>query len=122
MLGFSSDGYDQWAEDSVLVYDYYLEIDKSKITDESIRKYGVEITADGYRFIAKKEAVVNNTIPFIYNYILINGQKGKTYFSVNFNDEAVTVPDKFWKISLHRSMLRLLPIKPDGMDGARHLT
>ena len=56
MLGFSSDGYDQWAEDSVLVYDYYLEIDKSKITDESIRKYGVEITADGYRFIAKKEA------------------------------------------------------------------
>ena len=43
----------------------------------------------------KKEAVVNNTIPFIYNYILINGQKGKTYFSVNFNDEAVTVPDKF---------------------------
>lgn len=95
MLGFSSDGYDQWAEDSVLVYDYYLEIDKSKITDESIRKYGVEITADGYRFIAKKEAVVNNTIPFIYNYILINGQKGKTYFSVNFNDEAVTVPDKF---------------------------
>ena len=95
MLGFSSDGYDQEAEDSVLVYDYYLEIDKSKITDESIRKYGVEITADGYRFIAKKEAVVNNTIPFIYNYILINGQKGKTYFSVNFNDEAVTVPDKF---------------------------
>lgn len=95
ILGFSSDGYDQWAEDSVLVYDYYLEIDKSKITDESIRKYGVEITEDGYRFIAKKEAVVNNTIPFIYNYILINGQKGKTYFSVNFNDEAVTVPDKF---------------------------
>ena len=36
-------------------------------------KYGVEITEDGYRFIAKKEAVVNNTIPFIYNYILING-------------------------------------------------
>ena len=43
------------------VYYGYLEIDKSKITDESIRKYGVEITEDGYRFIAKKEAVVNNT-------------------------------------------------------------
>ena len=82
MLGFSPDGYDQWAEDSVLVYDYYLEIDKSKITDESIRKYGVEITADGYRFIAKKEAVVNNTIPFLSLIHILSVRRTKDGFHI----------------------------------------
>ena len=87
--------YDQYAVDSVLVYDYYLEIDKSKITDESIRKYGLEITADGYRFIAKNAAVVNNTVWFKYNYILINGKKGAASFGINFNDEEATVTNKY---------------------------
>ena len=95
MLGSSSNDYATWAEDSALVYDYYLTIDETKITKESIRKYGLEITPDGYRFIAKNEAVVNNTIPFVYHYILINGQTGSCTFSVSFNDEEVTVDNKY---------------------------
>ena len=87
--------YQQYAVDSVLVYDYYLEIDKSKITDESIRKYGLEITSDGYRFIAKNAAVVNNTVWFKYNYILINGKTGSANFGINFNDEETTVANKY---------------------------
>ena len=95
MLGKNSNDYQALAEDSALVYDYYLEIDKSKITDESIRKYGLEIVNNGYSFIARNEAVVNNTIPFIYHYILINGQTGSCNFSVSFNDEEVTVDNKY---------------------------
>ena len=95
MLGKNSNDYQALAEDSALVYDYYLEIDKSKITDESIRKYGLEIVNNGYSFIARNEAVVNNTIPFIYHYILINGQTGSCNFSVSFNDEEVIVDNKY---------------------------
>ena len=95
MLGSSSNDYQTWAEDSALVYDYYLTIDETKITAESIRKYGLEIVNNGYSFIARNEAVVNNTIPFVYHYILINGQTGSCTFSVSFNDEEVTVDNKY---------------------------
>ena len=95
MLGSSSNDYQTWAEDSALVYDYYLTIDETKITAESIRKYGLEIVNNGYSFIARNEAVVNNTIPFVYHYILINGQTGSCNFSVSFNDEEVTVDNKY---------------------------
>ena len=94
-LFYSENDYEKYAEDSVLIYDYYLEIDKSEITDESIRKYGLNITADGYRFIAKNAAVVNNTVWFKYNYILINGKTGSFNFGVNFNDEETTVTNKY---------------------------
>ena len=95
MLSSSMNDYQTLAEDSALVYDFYLTIDETKITAESIRKYGVEITPDGYSFIAKNEAVVNNTIPFIYNYILINGQTGSCKFNVSFTDEEVIVDNKY---------------------------
>ena len=95
MLYGSFNDYQQYAEDSVLIYDYFLEIDKSKITDESIRKYGLEITNNGYSFIAKNAAVVNNTVWFKYNYILINGKTGSTSFGINFNDEEAAVVDKY---------------------------
>ena len=95
MLGSSSNDYETWAEDSALVYDYYLTIDETKITAESIRKYGLDIVNNGYSFIARNEAVVNNTIPFVYHYILINGQTGSCNFSVSFNDEEVTVDNKY---------------------------
>ena len=96
MLAKSLTDYEANAEDSVLIYDYKLEIDYSKITAESVRKYGLKITEDGYRFIATNPAVVNNTIPFIYNYILINGQKGSCKFNVSFNDEEIVAGDSFY--------------------------
>ena len=73
--------------DSALVYDYYLEIDKSKTTDYVINTCGIEIVDNGYKFIAKKEAAVHNTVYFKYNYILINGKKGTLDFGINFNAE-----------------------------------
>lgn len=94
---FSNDNYDEFNQqvpDSVLIYDYYLEIDKSSITDESIKRYGLRITDDGYRFVADKDAVINNTVTYIYHYILINGQTGETKFKVNFNDQAIDVVNK----------------------------
>ena len=91
----SKSDYKTQLADSALVYDYYLEIDRSKITAANIDRYGIEVTPDGYRFIANKEAVVNNTIPFIYHYILINGKTGERKFNVSFTDAAVVVEDKF---------------------------
>ena len=91
----SNSDYKTQLADSALVYDYYLEIDRSKITAANIDRYGIEVTPDGYRFIANKEAVVNNTIPFIYHYILINGKTGERKFNVSFTDAAVVVEDKF---------------------------
>lgn len=116
MLSSSMNDYQTWAEDSALVYDYYLTIDETKITAESIRKYGVEITPDGYSFIAKNEAVVNNTIPFIYNYILINGQTGSCKFNVSFTDEEVIVDNNISVILPLHLTLQSLKIRPAGMQ------
>ena len=95
MLLSGSDYREEVLADSALVYDYYLTIDESKITAANIDRYGIEITEDGYRFIANKEAVINNTIPFVYHYILINGKTGERKFNVSFTDAAVIVEDKF---------------------------
>ncbi len=89
MLLTHKNDYEVEAEDSVLIYDYKLEIDHSRISDESVRKYGLEIINNDYQFIARNEAVIGNTVPLIYNYILINGQKGSCKFEVSFNDEEI---------------------------------
>ena len=93
---FSNDHYDSDGDevpDSVLIYDYKLELDPT-MTNESIKRYGLRITDDGYRFAADKDAVINNSIDFVYHYILINGNTGQTTFTVNFSDEAFDVVDK----------------------------
>ena len=95
MLLSGSDYRDEVLADSALVYDYYLTIDESKITAANIDRYGIEVTPDGYRFIANKEAVINNTIPFVYHYILINGKTGERNFTVSFTDQAVADIDKY---------------------------
>ena len=95
MLLSSSDYRDKVLADSALVYDYYLTIDESKITAANIDRYGIKITEDGYRFVANKEAVVNNTIPFVYHYILINGKTGERKFNVSYTDAPVVVKDYF---------------------------
>ena len=95
MLLSGSDYRKEVLADSALVYDYYLTIDESKITAANIDRYGIEVTPDGYRFIANKEAVINNTIPFVYHYILINGKTGERNFTVSFTDQAVADIDKY---------------------------
>ena len=91
----SSSDYREALADSALVYDYYLTIDESKITAANKDRYGIDIVNNGYSFIAKNQAVINNTIPFVYHYILINGQTGKREFNVSFTDAVVVVEDKF---------------------------
>ena len=97
MLGkWQESDYKVWAEDSVLIYDYKLEIDHSRISDESVRKYGLETINNDYQFIARNEAVIGNTVPLIYNYILINGQKGSCKFEVSFNDEEIVAGESIF--------------------------
>ena len=93
---FASDSdYKGELADSALVYDYYLTIDESKITAANIDRYGIEVTPDGYRFKANKEAVINNTIPFVYHYILINGKTGERNFTVSFTDQPAAEINKY---------------------------
>ena len=96
MLAKQESDYKAFAEDSVLIYDYKLEIDHSRISDESVRKYGLEIINNDYQFIARNEAVIGNTVPLIYNYILINGQKGSCKFEVSFNDEEIVAGESIF--------------------------
>ena len=96
MLAKHESDYKVEAEDSVLIYDYKLEIDHSRISDESVRKYGLDIVNNGYQFIARNEAVIGNTVPLIYNYILINGQKGSCKFEVSFNDEEIVAGESIF--------------------------
>ena len=96
MLLTHKNDYEVEAEDSVLIYDYKLEIDHSRISDESVRKYGLEIINNDYQFIARNEAVIGNTVPLIYNYILINGQKGSCKFEVSFNDEEIVAGESIF--------------------------
>ena len=96
MLAKQKSDYDVFAEDSVLIYDYKLEIDHSRISDESVRKYGLDIVNNDYQFVAHNEAVIGNTVPLIYNYILINGQKGSCKFEVSFNDEEIVAGESIF--------------------------
>ena len=96
MLAKQTSDYNAQAEDSVLIYDYKLEIDHSRISDESVRKYGLDIVNNDYQFVARNEAVIGNTVPLIYNYILINGQKGSCKFEVSFNDEEIVAGESIF--------------------------
>ena len=96
MLAKHESDYNAFAEDSVLIYDYKLEIDHSRISDESVRKYGLDIVNNDYQFVARNEAVIGNTVPLIYNYILINGQKGSCKFEVSFNDEEIVAGESIF--------------------------
>ena len=91
----SSSDYREALADSALVYDYYLTIDESKITAANKDRYGIDIVNNGYSFIAKNQAVINNTIPFVYHYILINGKTGERKFNVSYTDAPVVVKDYF---------------------------
>lgn len=78
---------------SQVIYDYKLEIDKTKMTQVLIDKYGLEITKDGYRFIAKKEAAVDNYIDLKMTYILVNGSKHTKDLRVRVVAKDIVVTD-----------------------------
>lgn len=62
--------------DSALIYDYWLEIDRDKMPQAKIDKYGLEIVNNKYEFIAKNATAVDNVINLKFHYILINGNEG----------------------------------------------
>ena len=76
-----------------VIYDYKLEIDKTKMTQVNIEKYGLEISEDGYTFRATKEAAVDNKAYFKLTYILINGSKYTKDFYVNIVAKDIVVTD-----------------------------
>lgn len=73
------------AADSALIYDYYLTINTDRMTAVTIAKYGLQISEDGYKFNASKEAAIDNVVYLKYNYILINGNIGTADLTVRIN-------------------------------------
>lgn len=73
------------AKDSCLVYDYWLTIEGVQNQHDALI-YGVEISEDGHRYVAKKEAAIDNDITLTYNYISIDGKIGKTIFNARFGE------------------------------------
>ena len=78
---------------SNVIYDYKLEIDKTKMTQVNIDKYGLEISKDKYTFKASKEAAVDNRMYFKLTYILVNGSKHTVDFSVMIRNKDIVVVD-----------------------------
>lgn len=83
----------QWVDLSQVIYDYKLEIDKTKMTQVNIDKYGLEISEDGYTFRASKEAAVDNTVYFKLTYILVNGSKNTVSFDATIRNKDIVVVD-----------------------------
>ena len=76
---------------SQVIYDYKLSIDKTKMTQVTIDKYGLEISEDGYTFRCTKEAAVDNTIYLKLDYILVNGSKASTTLTAQIVKENIVI-------------------------------
>ena len=76
-----------------VIYDYKIEIDKTKMTQVNIDKYGLEISEDGYSFIAKKEAAIDNPVYLKVSFILVNGSKGSLSYFANITAKDMVIKD-----------------------------
>ena len=76
-----------------VIYDYKIEIDKTKMTQVNIDKYGLEISEDGYSFIATKEAAVDNTVYLTISYILVNGSKSSLSYKAHITAKDMVITD-----------------------------
>ena len=76
-----------------VIYDYKIEIDKTKMTQVNIDKYGLEISEDGYSFIAKKEAAIDNPVYLKVSFILVNGSKGSLSYFANITAKDMVITD-----------------------------
>ena len=82
------------ADLSQVIYDYKLEIDKTKMSQVDIDKYGLQVSEDGYSFAATKEAAVDNWVYFKLSYILVNGSKYTTTYQVRITANDIEVVDQ----------------------------
>ena len=76
-----------------VIYDYKIEIDRTKMTQVNIDKYGLEISEDGYYFRTTKEASINNYVDLKISYILINGTKDTKDYRVYITAKDLVVTD-----------------------------
>ena len=79
---------------SQVIYDYKLEIDKTKMSQVDIDKYGLQVSEDGYTFAATKEAAVDNDVYFKLSYILVNGSKYTTTYKVRITANDIVTENK----------------------------
>ena len=79
---------------SQVIYDYKLEIDKTKMSQVDIDKYGLQVSEDGYTFAATKEAAVDNWVYFKLSYILVNGSKYTTTYRARITANDIEVVDQ----------------------------
>ena len=59
--------------DAAAVYDYWITLEQSAKNLKNAALYGVEILDEGHAFRYTRETGVNNSIRFVYNYILMDG-------------------------------------------------
>ena len=59
--------------DAAAVYDYWITLEQSAKNLKNAQLYGVEIDKEGHSFKFTRETGVNNSIEFVYNYILMDG-------------------------------------------------
>ena len=59
--------------DAAAVYDYWITLEQSAKNLKNAQLYGVEIDKEGHSFKFTRETGVNNSIKFVYNYILMDG-------------------------------------------------
>ena len=78
---------------SQVIYDYKIEIDRTRMTQVDIDKYGLEISEDGYYFRTTKEASINNYVDLKISYILINGTKATKDYRVYITAKDLVVTD-----------------------------
>lgn len=76
-----------------VIYDYKIEIDKTQMTQVNIDKYGLEISEDGYSFIATKEAAIDNDVYLKISYILVNGSKYTRAYTARITAKDMVITD-----------------------------
>ena len=76
-----------------VIYDYKIEIDRTKMTQVNIDKYGLEISEDGYYFRTTKEASIDNFVDLKISFILLNGTKATQTYRVYITAKDLVITD-----------------------------
>ena len=81
--------------DAAAVYDYWITLEQSANNLKNAKLYGVEIDKEGHSFKFTRETGVNNSIEFVYNYILmdgtiVEGDKNAPHFFATQREEMAT--------------------------------
>ena len=76
-----------------VIYDYKIEIDRTRMTQVDIDKYGLEISEDGYYFRTTKEASIDNFVDLKISFILLNGDKATQTYRVYITAKDLVITD-----------------------------